>query len=228
MAVGREEEAREPPRKRNKGLFTELLRRETELDAGKSVRTNAVSLVGPRLELQRTLQGHRGCVNTVAFNEEGTRVISGSDDTRVVVWDWARGKEAFSYDTDHQLNIFQARSIPGLHDSVIVSAAADGMIRVAHMDEAGTPHRRQIGHHRGKAHKMVVVPETPQVIFTSGEDGAIKRADLRANSHEHVLSVRSASDIDPVGLHSISMDPLNSHLIAGALPSLARCFLSLD
>ena len=38
-----------------------------------------------------TLQGHDGCVNTVSFTDDGERLISGSDDQSIVVWDWKRG-----------------------------------------------------------------------------------------------------------------------------------------
>ncbi|KAG6422028.1 hypothetical protein SASPL_118589 [Salvia splendens] len=35
-----------------------------------------------RLSLERELEGHRGCVNTIAWNSEGSMLISGSDDTQ--------------------------------------------------------------------------------------------------------------------------------------------------
>ena len=34
-----------------------------------------------------TLDSHRGCVNTVAWNESGTLLLSGSDDRRLIVTD---------------------------------------------------------------------------------------------------------------------------------------------
>ena len=34
-----------------------------------------------------TLDSHRGCVNTVAWNEAGTLLLSGSDDRRLIVTD---------------------------------------------------------------------------------------------------------------------------------------------
>jgi WD40 repeat protein len=36
-----------------------------------------------RLVLQRLMEGHQGCVNSLAWNAQGTLLISGSDDTRV-------------------------------------------------------------------------------------------------------------------------------------------------
>ena len=40
-----------------------------------------------RLSLMHTLDSHRGCVNTVAWNEAGTLLLSGSDDRRLIVTD---------------------------------------------------------------------------------------------------------------------------------------------
>lgn len=38
------------------------------------------------------MEGHNGCVNTVAFDTEaGNILISGSDDMQIMLWDWVRG-----------------------------------------------------------------------------------------------------------------------------------------
>nr|GME00356.1 WD and tetratricopeptide repeats protein 1 isoform X1 [Ipomoea batatas]GME10546.1 WD and tetratricopeptide repeats protein 1 isoform X1 [Ipomoea batatas]GME20979.1 WD and tetratricopeptide repeats protein 1 isoform X1 [Ipomoea batatas] len=36
-----------------------------------------------RLSLERELEDHQGCVNTIAWNSRGSLLISGSDDMRV-------------------------------------------------------------------------------------------------------------------------------------------------
>ncbi|KAL0201141.1 hypothetical protein M9458_004328, partial [Cirrhinus mrigala] len=60
-----------------------------------------------RLELQGRLERHTGCVNTLHFNPSGTRLASGSDDLRVVIWDWARRKAELEFDSGHKSNVFQ-------------------------------------------------------------------------------------------------------------------------
>jgi DDB1- and CUL4-associated factor 8 len=60
-----------------------------------------------RLELMYKLDDHRGCVNALHFNESGSKLVSGSDDMRVVVWDWAIGKKYLDFDTGHRSNVFQ-------------------------------------------------------------------------------------------------------------------------
>lgn len=44
-----------------------------------------------RLEKSKSLEGHAGCVNTVNFSEFGESLVSGSDDRRIIVWNWYTG-----------------------------------------------------------------------------------------------------------------------------------------
>ncbi len=82
--------------------------REIGRDSHKFVRRvcGARGLV-QRLELQGRLERHTGCVNTLHFNPSGTRLASGSDDLRVVIWDWARRTAELEFDSGHKSNVFQ-------------------------------------------------------------------------------------------------------------------------
>ena len=60
-----------------------------------------------RLELQGRLERHTGCVNTLHFNPSGTRLASGSDDLRVIIWDWAVRRAVLEFDSGHKSNVFQ-------------------------------------------------------------------------------------------------------------------------
>lgn len=62
-----------------------------------------------RLELQGRLEKHTGCVNTLHFNPSGTRLASGSDDLRVVIWDWAVRRAELEFDSGHKSNVFQVQ-----------------------------------------------------------------------------------------------------------------------
>ncbi len=46
-----------------------------------------------RLQLDRKLDGHEGCVNTVSFTPSGDRLVSGSDDLYINTWDWQTGSQ---------------------------------------------------------------------------------------------------------------------------------------
>ena len=67
-----------------------------------------------RLELQGRLERHTGCVNTLHFNPSGTRLASGSDDLRVIIWDWAVRRAVLEFDSGHKSNVFQvSRGLEG-------------------------------------------------------------------------------------------------------------------
>lgn len=81
-----------------------------------------------RFEIYRKLEKHKGCVNTVSFNADGDVLISGSDDRRVILWDWQLGKVKLSFPSGHGNNVFQAKFMPFSDDRTIVTCAADGMV----------------------------------------------------------------------------------------------------
>lgn len=88
-----------------------LRSREIGRDAQQFVRRvcGARGLV-QRLELQGRLEKHTGCVNTLHFNPSGSRLASGSDDLRVVIWDWAIRRAELEFDSGHKSNVFQVCS----------------------------------------------------------------------------------------------------------------------
>ncbi|KAF1643142.1 UNVERIFIED_CONTAM: DDB1- and CUL4-associated factor 8, partial [Eudyptes pachyrhynchus] len=57
-----------------------------------------------RFRLQHGLEGHTGCVNTLHFNQRGTWLASGSDDLKVVVWDWVRRQPVLDFESGHKSN----------------------------------------------------------------------------------------------------------------------------
>ncbi|NXG46492.1 DCAF8 factor, partial [Psilopogon haemacephalus] len=60
-----------------------------------------------RFRLQHGLEAHTGCVNTLHFNQQGTWLASGSDDLKVVVWDWVRRRPVLDFESGHKSNVFQ-------------------------------------------------------------------------------------------------------------------------
>jgi len=76
----------------------------------------------------RKLAKHRGCVNTVSFNTDGDILVSGSDDWRVILWDWETGGIKLSFHSGHTNNVFQAKIMPHSEDRSIVTCAADGQV----------------------------------------------------------------------------------------------------
>ncbi len=81
-----------------------------------------------RLFLDANLDGHDGCVNTVHFNPSGELLVSGSDDRKIVFWDWSAQVQKLSYNSGHDNNVFQAKIMPFSNNHSVVSCAADGQV----------------------------------------------------------------------------------------------------
>lgn len=60
-----------------------------------------------RLELMYKMKKHDGCVNALHFNSSGTKLVSGSDDLNVIIWDWTVAKPLLEYKSGHNTNVFQ-------------------------------------------------------------------------------------------------------------------------
>lgn len=87
-----------------------------------------MQIIVEQLNLENKLNGHDGCVNAVEFNSTGDLLVSGSDDSKVILWDWARNSMRFSYPSGHLDNIFQTKIMPFSDDQKIVTSAADGKV----------------------------------------------------------------------------------------------------
>ncbi|WIA43907.1 hypothetical protein OEZ86_010313 [Tetradesmus obliquus] len=137
--------------------------------------------------LQRKLEAHAGCVNTVSFDTEGGDVlISGSDDQKILLWDWQRGTVRLRFDSGHANNIFQARMLPHSSGSRLITCAADGQVRLVELPEGAgslSVAKTLLGEHMGRAHKLALDPLNPGCCFySSGEDGQVLHYDLRCGS----------------------------------------------
>ncbi|KAI4462757.1 wd repeat domain-containing family [Holotrichia oblita] len=156
------------------------------------------------------LENHKGCVNSLNFHPDGSLLASGSDDLKVVVWDWKCGKSLLSFETKHRSNVFQSKFLPLGGDLHIATCARDGQVRLAQVSvQEGLRSSRKLGSHRGPCHKLAVLKDQPQVILSAGEDGIIFRHDLRNSKPERVTNVkRGESELE---LYSINSHPLNSN-----------------
>ncbi|KFK30152.1 hypothetical protein AALP_AA7G223600 [Arabis alpina] len=182
-----------------------------------------------RLEIYKKLVKHKGCVNTVSFNGGGDILISGSDDRRVVLWDWELGNVKLSFHSGHANNVFQAKFMPFSDDRTIVTCAADGMVRRASILESGKVETSFLGLHQGRAHKLCIEPGNPHIFYTCGEDGLVQRFDLRTQAPTELFTCQavdpSRSNMEAIQLNTIAIDPRNSNLFAvGGMDEYARLY----
>ena len=62
-----------------------------------------------RLGLERTLEGHHGCVNCLQWSSNGEVLASGSDDVKVILWNPFSGNKKAEIHTGHKGNIFSVK-----------------------------------------------------------------------------------------------------------------------
>ncbi|GJQ11441.1 hypothetical protein GpartN1_g3232.t1 [Galdieria partita] len=141
-----------------------------------------------RLKLEAALESHSGCVNSVHWNQQGSLLVSGSDDTKLKIWDVSRKKLLRSWDSGHTANIFCARFMPFTEDNCVVSCAADSQVRVSNLEKQTV---RPINCHTDRVKKFVTEEDSPNVVITASEDGTVRCFDLR--QRQKCRNTRSSS-----------------------------------
>ncbi|KAE8663518.1 putative UDP-Glycosyltransferase superfamily protein [Hibiscus syriacus] len=172
-----------------------------------------------RLSIYKKLEKHQGCVNTVSFNADGNNLVSGSDDMRVIVWDWETGHSKLSFQSGHSDNVLQARFMPYTDDRSLVTCAADGEVRHAQILERGVE-TRLLAKHQGRAFKLAIEPGSPHVFYTCGTDGLVQHIDLRTAQATKLFTCYPIDDsrayMRVIKLNAIAIDPRNPNLFAVA------------
>ncbi|KAI4994731.1 hypothetical protein ZWY2020_034372 [Hordeum vulgare] len=198
--------------RRAASCFFEVRKREIGSSSSRASSSQISGSEGLILRMSQygKLRGHSGCVNTVSFNPAGDLLVSGSDDTDIILWDWLAKTKKLTYPSGHQQNVFHARVMPFTDDSTIVTVAADGQVRVGQMKQGGEFTTKQIGEHHDRAHKMALEPGSPHILYSCGEDGLVQHFDLRSDSPIKLLTCYSFSNRRRrVRLNTIAIDPQN-------------------
>ncbi|KAK6916767.1 WD40 repeat [Dillenia turbinata] len=172
-----------------------------------------------RLCLHRKLERHKGCVNTVSFSADGETLVTGSDDRRVILWDWETGNVKLSFHSGHNNNVFQAKIMPYTDDRTIVTCAADGQVRHAQILDCGKVETALLARHQGRAHKLAIEPGSPYIFYTCGVDGLVQHFDLRTRVATKLLTCLPVHDthyLQVIHLNAIAIDPRNPNLFAVA------------
>ncbi|KAL8625325.1 hypothetical protein ACOMHN_044468 [Nucella lapillus] len=161
-----------------------------------------------RLCLEHKMEHHRGCVNALHFNQQGTMLASGSDDLKVILWDWQRCKPIVEYESGHRSNVFQAKFMPLSQDCKVVSCARDGQVRLAVLSSTGVcKDTKKLAQHRGAAHKLALEMESRHVFLSCGEDAQTFQIDLRQDRAQRLVTTKENDSKVP--LYSIHSNPSN-------------------
>ncbi|XP_039010267.1 WD and tetratricopeptide repeats protein 1-like isoform X3 [Hibiscus syriacus] len=164
-----------------------------------------------RLALEQELEGHQGCVNAIAWNSNGSLLISGSDDAQINIWGYSSQKPLHSIETGHSANIFCTKFIPETSDELVASGAGDAEVRLFNFsrlngrgfnDGAATPSALYQCHTR-RVKKLAVEVGNPNVVWSASEDGTLRQHDLRegtscppaGSSHQECRNVLGPSSL---------------------------------
>ncbi|EGJ33197.1 MULTISPECIES: WD40 repeat domain-containing protein [Moorena] len=138
---------------------------QTETTCLRSLRATLTSPTGPLLS---TLSGHGDSVNAVAVTPDGTRVISGSSDHTVKVWDLNTGAEVLTL-TGHTSPVNAVAVTPD--GTRVISGASDNTIRVWNL-ATGKEILRFNGH-SAPVNAVAVTPDGTRVI-SGASDNTVK------------------------------------------------------
>ncbi|XP_053296712.1 DDB1- and CUL4-associated factor 6 isoform X2 [Pleuronectes platessa] len=180
-----------------------------------------------RLKLEATLNVHDGCVNTISWNDTGEYLLSGSDDTFLVITSPYNKKVKKSIRSGHRANIFSAKFMPHTNDQEIISCSGDGIIYYTHTEKSPEFNRQcQFTCHYGTAYEIMTVPNDPYTFLSCGEDGTVRWFDLRTKTScnkedckdDILINCRRAAT-------SISISPLVPYYLAvGCSDSSVRIY----
>ena len=157
-----------------------------------------------RFHLAKRLERHAGCVNTIVWSSDGTRLLSGSDDCCVCIWsawDVANAKLLATIDSGHRRNIFCAKFRP---DSPgLVTCALDRQVRLLDVESQTSTVLASLPQF---ASKFEWLPGSADVFYIAAQDGHVSRFDLReGRDHEAVIDLT-----DVGGCTTLAFDPTSS------------------
>ncbi|PNY10958.1 WD and tetratricopeptide repeats protein 1-like, partial [Trifolium pratense] len=219
-------------------------------DVNQSLQTHS-SLIR-RLSQEKELEGHLGCVNTIAWNSKGSLLISGSDDTRMNIWSYSGQKLLHSIDTGHTANIFCTKFIPETSDDLVASGAGDAEVRLFNRSRISGNGLNDIPIvpsalyqcHTRRVKKLAVENGNPNVVWSASEDGTLRQHDFREGTscppagsphqecHSVLLDLRNGAKrslADPpkqvLALKSVDISSTRPHLLlVGGSDAFARLY----
>jgi WD40 repeat protein/serine/threonine protein kinase len=130
----------------------------------------------------RTIHGHTRDVNCLAFSPDGARLVSGSDDQTLRVWDAATGVPL------HNLPIKNCRveCIALSPDGTRLSIGGhDGSVRL--FDRVHWQELRVLQAHRGLVRGLAFSPDGTRLV-TAGDDGTLKLWDVTAGQERRTVT----------------------------------------
>lgn len=181
-----------------------------------------------RMKQLHRLDRHIGCVNCLNFNKGGNLLVTGSDDLKVIVWNWAKRQPIIVQTSGHRANVFQSKfvdngSATNQRDFHLITSARDGEVRSIQVAPDGSSKDRIVTRHANYAVHKIVMPDANEVL-TAGEDGCVMRSDLRddSKSSEQLMQIKVNGERIP--LYSIAHHPFDAEFCISGRDRFVRVY----
>jgi WD40 repeat protein len=169
--------------------------------------------------------GHNGCVNCLDWSRDGNFLVSGSDDSALILWQPDAATEMLvKLPTGHRANIFSCKFINETtgNAATVATCSGDWQTRVFNLDRREPLHVFKCWRERVK--RISPVPDSASFLVCA-EDGSVRFFDLRqphtcsSYCSNNLTSLYGYSGVD---LHTIAVNPIFPHLflVAGTSNSV--------
>ena len=178
-----------------------------------------------RFKRRASLEGHLGCVNRLAFSEDASLFISGSDDCTLRIWSVDSATHSSHRATvtpGHQSNIFGVAFMPGTGNHFVASAGLDTQVRHTHVET----NRSSVWLCHEKSVKTVS-PLDAHTFVSASRDGTVRLFDARLPATvEPTVVVRMPAGLSrPIAFNSAIPSPVcQHHLLVSAHEPYVRVF----
>lgn len=193
-----------------------------------------------RLKLDNELNVHKGCVNSIVWNSTGDKILSGSDDQKLVISSPFNSRVFVKYTTVHRSNIFSAQFLPH-GDNRIVSCAGNGSVLYTDLESvplteeegvsvggsyrASNDEANYFNCHTGTAYEVLTIPSEPNAFMSCGEDGTVRFFDLRIVSRCNRQYCRENILVfAPTPVSALSLAPISHNYLAVGCSDFVRIF----
>lgn len=179
-------------------------------------------------------------MNSIVWNESGDKILSGSDDQKLVISSPFSSKVYVKYTTVHRSNIFSAKFLPH-GDNRIVSCSGNGSVLYTDLESVpltledktlvGGSYRSSndqanfFNCHNGTAYEVIPIPSDTNSFMSCGEDGTVRFFDLRSVSkcnrqycRDNVLVYATTS------VSALALSPISHNYLAVGCSDYIRIF----
>lgn len=163
-----------------------------------------------RLQLEKELEGHQGCVNCLDWNSSGSLLASGSDDTNIIVWDPSTHKALNTVQTGHRGNIFSVKFFPHTRDKFIASGAADSNVYIHDVTYNEKIHSFSCN---SRVKRLACTTAAPHNLWSASEDGIVREFDIREASPKVLIDLTKACG-DNAECKCIALNQMHPNMLA--------------